>query len=138
MAFINETTVGLILPKFGSFNFAPFVAAESLNDLMIANDSVTTKVTAAAFGRLYSSPEVKSDGASNTTLKINLAALKDANEDLFNALHIKYSSDTNLGSLRQVFSGGREVVYTSLIIMETPAQYTNSAQFIDVQFKFEK
>ena len=137
MAFINHTTTYFIFNNY-KCDLLPFMAAETSTDLMIANDSVTTKVTAGSTGRLYSNPEVKSDGASNTTFKINLADLKQQYEDMYNALNIKYTSDTNLGSVRQGFSNGSEVVYTAVHIMETPAQYTKSGQFIDVQLKFEK
>lgn len=137
MAFTNHTTTYLISNNY-KCDILPFIAAETVSDLMISNDSVTTKVTAGCTGRLYSNPEVKSDGASNTTLKMNLAALKEEYEDMYNALNIKYTSDTNLGSFRHGFSDGSEVVYTAVHIMETPAQYTKSGQFIDVQLKFEK
>lgn len=137
MAFINHATTYFIFNNY-KCDLLPFMAAETSSDLMIANDSVTAKVTAGSTGRLYSNPEVKSDGASNTPFKINLAALKEQYEDMYNALNIKYTSNTNLGSVRHGFSDGSEVVYTAVHIMETPAQYTKSNQFIDVQLKFEK
>lgn len=137
MAFINHTLTYFIINDY-KCDLLPFVAAETGSDLMILTDSVTTKVTAGYTGRLYSNPEVKSDGPSNTPFKINLAALKEQYEDMYNALNIKYTSNTNLGSCRLGYSDGSEVAYTALHIMESPAQYTKSLQFIEVQFKFQK